>query len=133
MAGSVDRLLLDTHALIWWWLADSSLSGVARRALSSRGSDILVSAVTGFEIAQKVRRGRLPVMAEPLARYGEYVMAEGFAHLAISVEHAVHAGLLPGEHRDPFDRLLAAQALIEDATVVTRDAAFAAFGCKVLW
>lgn len=127
------RLLLDTHTLIWWWLEDPSLSEIARAATSAPGADILVSAVSGFEIAQKVRHGKLPVMTEPLARYSDYVVDEGFAHLAISVKHAVRAGLLPGEHRDPFDRLLAAQALIENLTVVTRDPAFAAFGCRTLW
>ena len=72
-------------------------------------------------------------MAKRIAHYDRYVIEDGFLHLLIAPEHGVRGGLLEGDHRDPFDRLLAAQALIEDLTVITCDDAFADFGCKVAW
>jgi PIN domain nuclease of toxin-antitoxin system len=92
-----------------------------------------VSAVAGIEIATKVRKGKLPTMAEALERFDELVDSDSFQHLPISRGHAIRAGLLEGDHRDPFDRLIAAQALLENLVVVTRDAEIAGFGCKVLW
>jgi PIN domain nuclease of toxin-antitoxin system len=125
--------LLDTHALIWWWLADRTLSAAARDVLEARGGTIFVSAVSGIEIAIKVRLGKLPTMTESLTRFDELVAGDSFVHLPVAHHHAIRAGLLEGTHRDPFDRMLAAQALIEDLTVITRDRAFADFGCKVAW
>ena len=127
------RYLLDTHALIWWWLGDPALSVAAREAIEAPDSDILVSAVSGLEIALKVRAGKLPTMAEPLRSFDAAVVSDGFGHLAVTHDHAIRAGLLAGAHRDPFDRLLAAQALIEGVAVVTRDPQFSGFGCRVLW
>ena len=72
-------------------------------------------------------------MREPLERYDDLILRSRFRHLPVDYIHARHAGLMPGNHRDPFDRLLAAQALVEGLTVVTRDPAFAAFDCKTLW
>jgi len=126
--------LLDTHALIWWWLGDPSLSARSREIMSSRGDgSIHVSAVSGIEIALKVRAGKLPAMAEVIEAFDANVGEEDFRHLDIRHDHAVQAGLMPGEPRDPFDRILAAQALIEGMTVVTRDPALRALGCKVIW
>ena len=133
MAGDRARYLLDTHALIWWWQSDPSLSPKARAVMADRENEILVSAVSGIEIAIKVRKGKLPRMADVLPIYGDAVLDDGFAHLAVNHDQAIRAGLLKGEHRDPFDRLIAAQALTARATVITRDRAFAAFGCDVLW
>jgi len=132
MAGS-QAYLLDTHALIWWWLGDPALSARAKDIMSERAGPIHVSAVSGIEIALKVRAGRLPSLAELVLRFDANVLDEDFRHLDIRHDHAVRAGLMPGEPRDPFDRILAAQALIEELTVVTRDPAFAAFGCEVIW
>lgn len=125
--------LLDTHALIWWWLGDPALSDRVGDLLGLRNLGIHVSAVSGLEIALKVRAGKLPAMAEPLAVFPESIAREGFRHLAVDHRHAVRAGLLEGLHKDPFDRLIAAQAQIEDLTVITRDRAFTSFGCKVIW
>ena len=125
--------LLDTHALVWWWLADPQLSDAARDSINDRSHPILVSAVTAFEIANKVRLGKLPAMRELVPIYDLALTQDGIGSLPIHDRHAHHAGLLEGEHRDPFDRMIAAQALLEDMTVVTRDPALAAFGCKVLW
>ena len=127
------RYLLDTHALIWWWLADTRLSSRARSLMGARENSIWVPSVCALEIANKVRIGKLPEMTPFVASYGESVAAEAFCHLNLTYEHALGAGTLSGAHGDPFDRLIAASALIEDMTVITRDPEIAAFGCKVLW
>ncbi|GAA0732801.1 type II toxin-antitoxin system VapC family toxin [Sphingomonas japonica] len=125
--------LLDTHALLWWWLDDRALPGRAIEAIKARSQTVFVSPVSALEIAIKVRIGRLDVMREPLERFDELVSRDALTQLPISYVHARHAGLLPGVHRDPFDRLIAAQALIEGLTVITRDREISRFGCKVLW
>lgn len=125
--------LLDTHALVWWWLTDPKLSKAAHDILSDSSNVISVSAVTGYEIANKVRAGQLPTMREPLAIYDFALERDGFSNLVLDPRHARHAGLIEGRHRDPFDRMIAAQALLEDLTVITKDRQIAALGCKVLW
>lgn len=127
------RLLIDTHVLIWWWDEHSKLSARVRDALVSDVAEIYVSAVSGVEIGTKVRLGKLPQMAPLISDFGALIEADGFRHLDIAYEHGVRAGLMPGEPRDPFDRILAAQAQIENLTIVTRDPAIAALGCEVLW
>jgi PIN domain nuclease of toxin-antitoxin system len=97
----------------------------------SAGAPIHVSAVSAIEIALKVRAQRLP--GELIDRFDANVGDQGFHHLDIRHDHAVRAGLMPGEPRDPFDRIIAAQAQIEGMTVVTRDPSLAALGCEVLW
>lgn len=126
------RLLLDTHALIWWWMDDPALRN-ARTLLADPTQEVFVSAATGWEIATKVRNGQLAGLRERMPTFHDDVVQEGFRHLAISAQHGVRGGSLKGMHKDPFDRLIAAQALIEDLTVVTRDPEIARFGCKVLW
>lgn len=125
--------LLDTHALIWWWLADPNLSDAARTLLERADGSVYVSAVTGLEIALKVRARKLSGLAEMLDGFEEALAGDRLRSLSISHRHAIDAGLLPGTHRDPFDRLIAAQALDEDMTVITCDREIARFGCKVLW
>lgn len=127
------RLLLDTHAIMWWWLDDASLPLSTRGIIGDRSNEIFVSSVTGLEIAIKVRIGKLPTMAEAIHRYDILVREWGFVHLDVTQSHAVSAGLLVGDHRDLFDRLIAAQAISESMTIVTRDPEFAGFGCEVIW
>ena len=127
------RCLLDTHALLWWWLDDARMPAPVRKVLSDQANNVAVPSVCGWEIANKVRTGKLPQMSAYVPRYDELVSAAGFRHLDLRFEHAIRAGLLRGEHRDPFDLLIAAQAMTEDMTVVTRDPQFAAFGCRTLW
>lgn len=125
--------LLDTHALIWWWEADPRLGVAAADLIEQRIKPIYVSAISGLEIAIKVRLGKLPTMALPISEYPSNIDQSGFLHLAVHPAHARAGGLMAGAHRDPFDRVLAAQALMEGLTVVTRDPAFRAFGCETLW
>jgi len=125
--------LLDTHALLWWWLDQDDLSPIARAAIMERRGPVFVTPVSAIEIGIKVRTGKLPIMREPLERFDDLVRRDRFTHLPIDYIHARHAGVMPGVCRDPFDRMIAAQALIEGLTVITRDPAFAAFGCEVLW
>ena len=126
------RLLIDTHVALWWWRPSRLLSAAARDAIA--GADVVfVSAVTGFEIANKFRLGKLDMIGDPAMELPRLMAAHDFLPLQVSDAHALAAGLLPGHHRDPFDRIIAAQALVEGLTLVSRDPAFADFGCKVLW
>ena len=93
----------------------------------------MVSAASAWEIAIKYRIGKLPEGAEALNRFGELVAADGFTHLQINYLHAIRSGGLAVNHKDPFDRMLAAQADIENATLVSIDPAFKAFRTKILW
>lgn len=127
------RLLLDTHALIWWWKDDPILPAAARAAMTDSANHVFVSAATAWEMATKVRKGQLPEMRDRLPTFDDDVIRDGFRHLTISSAHGARGGSLPGAHKDPFDRLIAAQAMIEDLIVITRDREIAAFGCKVLW
>lgn len=127
------RLLLDTHALLWWWNDAPQLPEAARSAMADPANTVFVSAASGWEIATKVRKKQLPEFAGNLAAFVEDVVRDGFIPLDVTARHGVHGGSLTGAHKDPFDRLIAAQALLEDMTVVTCDAQIAAFGCETLW
>ena len=127
------KLLLDTHALLWWWTNDPQLSAKAKRAIANDANTILVSAASAWEIATKTRLGKLDIGPLALTRFAALVQADGFAHLPMTWQHCVHAGGLPLDQRDPFDRMLAAQSLIEDAALVTKAAAFAVFDTRILW
>jgi PIN domain nuclease of toxin-antitoxin system len=127
------RLLLDSHALFWFVDGDSRLSAAARDAIQNPASAIYVSAVTAWEITNKFRLGKWPGV-KALAHDLAGIMSElRFEALPLSLEHARHAGALLSEHRDPFDRMLAAQAEIEDIPLVTADPAFRHFKVRVLW
>jgi PIN domain nuclease of toxin-antitoxin system len=125
-------ILLDSHAFFWWEVNDPRLSRRAAELIQS-DDEVWVSSVVAWEITNKTRAGRWPE-AEPLARrFFEIISSEGFIPLPITLQHAHLAGSLPGAHRDPFDRMLAAQAQIENVPLVTADPAFRAFGTRVLW
>ena len=127
------RLLLDTHALIWWLAGDEALSRHAREAIADESNPVAVSAASAMEVATKFRIGKLPDAAL-LARDFEAVIAgQGFDELAISVRHARLAGEMNIAHKDPFDRLLFAQALAEDMVLVSNEALFDGFAVKRLW
>ena len=127
------NLLLDTHVLIWWWAGDSRLPKRLRALLSDPHTTAYVSSASALEMAIKVRIGRLPQMEARLSDFDQGVRGDGFYHLYVRDDHAIRAGLLEGEHKDPFDRTIAAQGMIERLPIITRDPAFAAFGCEVIW
>lgn len=127
------RLLLDTHALLWWWADDPQLSTAARTAIADRTHEVWVSAASAWEIATKQRLGKLAPVAADGAAFDRLLVADGFKPLPVNAAHAWQAGHLNHEHRDPFDRMLAAQSAIEQLVLVTRDPAFAAFQTRTLW
>ena len=125
--------LLDTVAVVRWW-TDPDRLGTASRALLEQGdAAIFLSAVSVWEIANKNRIGKMPQISDFEAQYPRLLRENEFTMLELSDRHAMRGGYLPGAHRDPFDRLLAGQALVEDMTVLTNDPEIAKFGCKVLW
>ena len=122
------KLLLDTHAVLWWQTEDARLSGAARRAIA--GADIVwVSAASAWEVAIKTSLGRLR-LDEPFA---VTVAADDFTELPVTFAHAARLNGLSNHHSDPFDRILVAQAMVEGAMLVTADRALAAYGVPVLW
>ena len=127
------RVILDTHAVLWATLSPAALSVTAAAIIADEGNEILVSAASAWEIATKVRIGRL-MGAESLEReFVEVMERAGYTLLSIRVEDALRAGRLGGEHRDPFDRMIAAQALAFDIPVVSVDARLDGFGIRRLW
>jgi PIN domain nuclease of toxin-antitoxin system len=127
------KLLLDTHAFLWWLAGDSSLSKRARMEIGSPDADVFVSAASAWEIATKYRLGKLPEAALVATDVISSIEGQQFTPLAISAKHGQIAGALPGPHRDPFDRMLIAQAMQEDLLLVSNKRAFDVFGVKRLW
>jgi PIN domain nuclease of toxin-antitoxin system len=127
------RLLIDTHVLLWWLDGDKRLVRKPRQLVQSEGNDILVSAATVWEITTKARIGKLPGALAVAADVPACLADQGFMPLSITVEHAQIAGNLPGPHRDPFDRMLIAQAQAERIPIVSIDAAFDSYGVTRIW
>lgn len=126
-------VLLDTNALLWWLHQPESLSRRACEMIACDADSIFVSPVSAIEIATKSRRGRLQ-FETPLARqFAAQTIAEGFAQLRITSEHAQLAGGFDNPHKDPWDRLLAAQAQVERLAIVTNDDAIRALGAEIIW
>lgn len=127
------RFLADTHALLWHLSGNDLLSIAARNALDDDESDVYVSAASAWEITIKHRLGKLPE-AEAFADDVEgMIRSQGYAALPITMAHAELAGRLSGSHRDPFDRMLIAQALLENLTLVSNERRFDQFGVRRLW
>ena len=127
------RCLLDTHVLLWVSVGSDRLSARALALLSEAGHDFFVSAVTSFELATKHRTGKLPEAEKLLDGFERQVENAGFRILSISSLHARTAGAYTQAHKDPFDRLLAAQALIEDLALLSADTKLDAFGIARIW
>lgn len=127
------NLLLDTHAFLWWLADDPALPRTARVAIAAPATRVHVSAATAWEITTKHRLGKLPGAGLVAADVGAEIAAEGFAELPVSLRHAERAGAMPGAHRDPFDRMLIAQALDEGLTLVSNEMLFDQFGVTRLW
>ena len=127
------RALLDTHTLLWWVVDSARLSNTAFRFIADESNDIVVSAASAWEIATKHRIGKLPEARVVAADIAGYIAGQGFEALAIGVADAERAGRLPGHHRDPFDRMLIAQALGHDLAIVSVDTEFDRYGVNRLW
>ena len=125
--------LLDSHALIWWFIDSPNLAPRAREQIQQGDKTVFVSAATAWEIATKHRLGKLPEVDALIDDFGGHLQSQGFRQLAISADHALAAGALDIPHRDPFDRMLIAQARAEGLTLISNERAFDAFGVERLW
>lgn len=127
------RFLLDTHTLLWVAFDEDLLSPHARRLIQTRGSEVFVSAASAWEIATKYRSGKLNFARALAENFIPRVTAAGYQLLPITAEHALRAGRLPGDHKDPFDRMLAAQAIHEDLPLLSNDPQLDVFGVRREW
>jgi PIN domain nuclease of toxin-antitoxin system len=126
------RLLLDTHALVWWFNEPDKLSSKASSILRSSGNSIFVSAAVAWELAIKVNLGKIDAL--PLITdLAVHIAEEGFAELPVGIDQAVRAGLLPRHHRDPFDRLLVAQAQDMNLPILSADRVLDRYDIKRIW
>ena len=125
-------LLLDTHIIIWYLEGNAQLSDAAKRKLDNRQERRCVSAVSIWEMAVKINVGKLE-LKKPLADLRSFITANDFDWLPLTFEHSLVYLTLPLHHRDPFDRMLIAQAMSEGLTIVTRDPHFSGYGVEVLW
>jgi PIN domain nuclease of toxin-antitoxin system len=127
------RYLLDTHTLIWWMTEDSHLPISARRMISHRDNTSVVSAASAWEIATKVRLGRLPAAADLVQNFVADLEVHRIEVLPVTAEDGIRAGLLPGPHKDPFDRMLISQALGENIPIISNDRALDGYGVERIW
>ncbi len=127
------KLLLDTHAFLWWLAGDDALSTAASRAIANENNTVFVSAASAWEITTKYRLGKLPGVAAIVANLDAAISDQGFSGLAVSVRHGQAAGALPGPHRDPFDRMLIAQAMLDQLILVSNERPFDTYGVARLW
>jgi len=127
------RLLLDTHALIWWLAGDPALSRNARDAISDETNSVAVSAASAMGVATKFRIGKLPQARILVQDFDGTLASQGFTELPISIRHARRAGEMGIAHKDPFDRLLIAQSQIEELVLVSNEALFDSFAVHRLW
>ncbi len=127
------RLLLDTHAFLWWLDGDRRLPLRLRRLIGDDANAVYVSAATAWEIATKARLGKLPGATDVATDVGGAVASQGFLAMPVTIPHAHRAGALPGPHRDPFDRMLIAQSQMDDLPLVSVEALFDGYGVTRLW
>ena len=127
------KLLLDTHALLWWAHDPARLSGDALDAISDGSNDVYVSPVSAMEIATKSRKGKLAYDSDLSSRFVDEIAAMGFSILPIDGAHAVLAASYQSANQDPWDRLLAAQAQIEALALVSCDEQMPTFGVRLFW
>ena len=127
------RLLLDTHAFLWWLAGSERLSEAARHAITDEANDVLISAASAWEITTKHRLGKLPGAEAVVLDVSGSIAGQGFEELEITVDDGSRAGGLPGPHRDPFDRMLVAQALAHDLVLVSNETLFERYAIRRLW
>ena len=127
------RLLLDTHAFLWWLAGSERLSQQSRQAIANEANDVLVSAASAWEIATKHRLGKLRNAEIVALDIAGAISGQGFEELAITVDDAGRAGELPGPHRDPSDRMLISQALARNLVLISIETLFDQYGVRRLW
>ncbi len=127
------RLLLDTHAFLWWITDSPHLSATARELIGNGKNEVFFSAASGWEIAIKARLGRLTLPGDPERFLAEQLAANAFQVLPVYLHHAMRVYSLPDHHRDPFDRLLVAQAEVEGMAIVSGDPQLARYPVPVRW
>ena len=133
MSASAGPYLLDSHVLLWWWFDPDRLSQQARSLLLDPSTTVLVSAASVWELSLKHHQGKLPELTAAIADLPGLLQADGFQPLPISIAHGLRAGGYSQSHRDPFDRMLAAQAELEGLVLMTADAQLSNFPCQILW
>ena len=127
------RLLLDTHAFLWWVNDSKDLSGRARSAIANQKNECFFSMASAWEIAIKVSIGKLELPYTVERFLPEHLATNAIRELPIEIRHVARAGGLPFHHRDPFDRVIAAQALVEKLAIVSADPIFEKYGVKRVW
>ncbi len=127
------RLLLDTHALLWWLAGDKQLSPTAKWAIEDQDNPVFVSAASAWEVATKHRLGKLPTIGPLGSDFAGEISRQGFLGLPISLEDGQHAGRLGGAHKDPFDRMLIAQSKAYDLALISNEEIFDSYGVIRLW
>jgi PIN domain nuclease of toxin-antitoxin system len=123
---------LDTHTLLWWVTGDPALTQRANAQIR-QASDVLVSAASAWEMAIKVGLGRLPSAIDLVNDFETELRKDQFQPLAVTAVHGIRAGLLPGPHKDPFDRMLIAQAQAENLAIISNDVVFDSYGVRRVW
>lgn len=125
--------LLDTHAFLWWLAGSRRLSNKARSVIADEENSVYVSAASAWEISTKVRLGKLPGAERTVGELSRILASQRFVPLAVTVAHAERAAMLPGHHRDPFDRMLIAQAQADNLILISNESLFDAYGVRRLW
>ncbi|MFN9629139.1 MAG: type II toxin-antitoxin system VapC family toxin [Cyanobacteriota bacterium] len=125
--------LLDSHVLLWWWFDPDRLSTAVRELLSDPATPVRVSAASFWELSLKHHQGKLPELSDAIADLPGLLQADGFEALPISLAHGLRAGGYSQPHRDPFDRMLAAQAELDRLVLLTADPQLSTFPCQTLW
>ncbi len=127
------KVLLDTHTFLWWIIDSPKLSSRIRKIISDGNNDLFLSAASGWEIAIKAQLGRIKIPDKPEIFISEQMRANAIQGLPIQISHALHVYNLPSRHRDPFDRMLVAQAQLEGLPILTDDPQIAQYPVKVIW
>lgn len=127
------RALLDTNVFLWWNIEPEKLSEVARELLTAEGNDLTISAVSAWEVVIKHGKGHLSLPEEPATYVSKRIHLDRLQQLPVGITHALHVSTLPAIHRDPFDRLLVAQAQMEGLPILTSDPNIARYDVDVIW
>ncbi len=127
------QVVLDTHALLWWFLDSQRLTRLAYQEITKGTNGVHVSAASIWEISTKYYVGQLPEAKELLLDIQGYMASQNFVELPVTISDAIRAGSLPGPHRDPFDRMLIAQAISNDLVLISNETLFDRYGVRRLW